>query len=1069
MANNIANILMRISGDDDDGDRTLSSFAAKLKAFGKTEATATADIEIGRGEGKLAEAAAALAAFGKIHATATADVNVNQGNLDSTLAALNNFGVRSRDEKLNVDLDDGKALAKLAALSSAINRLDGKKINLDVDTNKLSLGTALMGKFASVLGQASDVAGKAGNSIGGVTVNMGAFGLKLSPVVGLVIALVAVIAVSLVGALALLVTALAAATAAVGALATAFVAALGPAVALAVGVVTKIVNILKILKAQKDANAAADRKTVEGAAAASAADERRRNALVAVASALRAVRATERGRDQAITAARDAIVQANRDEVSAAQDLTRASENTAMQLVAAYRAIKDSAEAARDALLDVESAQLGIQESTLAVKEAQLALAEFRKESGLAGNAFDELFKKATNVDANVDVSPALAKLVPASGSNQKDAALKLERLILNVQRAKIGEKQATDQLQDSEQALNDKRKEATKFAKEGISAFEPYTSAVRAQEDATTRLADATERSNQLEADGIANSNAVLAATDALTNANIRLKEARHNATIAAKGAGGSDAAIKAKADWDALTSSERAFGLALSKTIDFLKGFFGPAVGAILGGFTRALKTVPGTLNPLKAAFTNFGRIVGRVFAGFAVTLGQPEIQAGFIRLIGVAGQLAKTLGGKAFTSFFLLMLNLATATIPFLIRLVNRFVAALSGLATASGPGKLTGTLGKIFRSLDGVLGLIKAVGRVFLNFFSATIGPSQGFVKTLTDMANRFADFLGSKDGQEQVQKFFKDIMPLAVESLKLMGNVLVLIIRLTQILAPALTGLVATLNFLLSVINVVLGVLRPFLQIAIQIGLLFAVGLPKAVVAFLSKFSLLKGLSTFLTQSIGGTVIAIIGRLAFLADVIPRIFSRITNFFLGLIRGIGDIFLTVTEILVSPFRLALDLIDGLGSKFIDAGKAIVSNIVKGVLSVPGAIAKGVVGLFNKAVELLPGSEPKDKSSPLAGLRKRGAAIIDNLAAGIPQRANALSGALHSALVPVVAGIDANIAIPRASGSSSSSVGQQFNGPYIASQQVNMADLGAAGSDAQTQAELMAYELRRRGRG
>lgn len=1207
MADNIANILMRIRGDDDDGDRTLKSFLGKLKAFGQEKATATADVEV-KGEDKLARASAALSAFNKQKEQARKDVTAKvdlqikaaaarlellkakiqalnttqipdtsaqknklladlekaqvvldtlkrshpevlvsanikqleaaikiaeakvknlenttrktpQGeatrllNLDKANADLDKLqarlGVlRTQDPELVVKADIRVAEAKIISLQAALDALpdeksirikveaqlakaeaelvvlqaqadalDHKKITIEAKFDKdnglvnveqaAGLGAQALGKFASVLGQVQGFAGKAGSAIGGVTANLGPFGVKLTPAVAGILALVIAMGISLVAAAGLMVTALAGAAAAVGLLAVAFIGALGPAVALAIATFTKITSILKILKAQKEANAAADRKTAEGTAAANAAEERRHNSLVALSSALRGVASAERAKDQAVQAAKDAITQASRDEVTATESLVTATQDTKDQLVAAYKAIIQSAQDARKALLAFEEAKLGIQDAALATKEAELALKSFRSESGLAGKEFDNLFKKFTNVDANVDVSPFLSKLIPGAGGTEQSAALQLEKLILSVQHAKLGEKEATETLKSSESDLTDKRKESAKFLREGVLAYKPYTDAIKAQRDATVRLADATDKSNELERQGVANNPGVLNAVDALVNANDRLKEARHDAAAAAKDAGASDAAKKAQADWDNLSDRQQQFGLALQKTIDAVKGFFGPAVDGVLTGLTSILGGIPGMLNPLKGAFTQLGNIIGQVFAGFGKTLSNPAVTQAFIQLIRGAGQLAKILGGQAFPAFMGIMLQLATATMPFLVKGAQKFAGWLQKLATNSGPSKLKGTLDVVFGLLTGLWGLVKAVGRVFLAFFTGTAGASKGFLKTLTDMTNTFADFLGSKRGQAELKKFFEDVIPLAVQTIKLIANVVGIVLKVVQILAPALTGLIASLNFIGSIIGVILSVLRPFLQVAVQIALLFGVGLPKAVLTFVSKFGFLKGLATLFGKTFFGIVTTVVGRLGFLAGVIPGLFGKITQFIIGWVSNIGHFLADIPKHLRNAFLDAVHFIEGLNDRFFKAGRALVSSIVKGVLSLPGKVAGGIVKIFGKAVDLLPGSEPKNKSSPLAGLQKRGKAIIENLASGIPHGASALSSALHSSLVPVVAGIDANVSIPRPR-STGSSVGTQYNGPYIAQQDIRMPE-SATNTDTQTQAELLAAELRKRGRG
>ena len=1104
MADSIANILMRLTGESDDAESTLENFLRKVQAFGKTEATAEADVKVGKGELVLLSLIAQLKSFGEIDATATANVDVDEGGLAAMAASLEAFAaagidipvdvketsalvqmaalmtaaqaISNQDVEVPVDTDNlislqallatmqaqdfefevdvetgegmatllaflvaaqglardigieanveiGEAIRDIATLVTATEIADQKEIDIDVDVSKAGLGAAIMAKLASVMGSGVSAFQRMGDAIGGVTVNLGPFGVKLTAVTGAVIALAAAMAISLVAALSLLVSSLASATAAVIGLATALVGALGPAVAVIAATIGRITKIVSALKARS----AAEKDAAKGSAAYASAEERRHDAVLAVAGAIRNVTGAERGLQQAKDSARDAIVSANRDETAAYRALGDATEAVSEQFIEANRAMAQSVEDVKDAILNLEGAEIGVERSAIATERARIKLEQLRGEAGATASEFDRLFDKFTDVAIDFDTSQ-LAGIVPSGGGDGGTTQLDLADAILDVRDAKLQEKLATNQLGDSERDLNEKRATAAKFAREGVAAYAPYTAALRSQADASERLSLATERSNELEQQGIDNAPAVLAAAESLTDANDRLAEARHNSANAAEGAAGGAAARKAKEEWDALTESERQLGEAFIAAGAAIRTSFQPAVEGMLTGIGGAVAKIPAILAPLEASFTALGEAMGRSINSFAALLATPTMSKSFETLIDGAAQLATILGGRAFQAFFVIMTNIATAAMPLLLDASAKFAGWLERIASKTGNQK---KLGASFQSLGehlyGILGLIKAVANIFIGFFAATSGDSKAFVTTLTGMAQGLADFFKSAEGQERVQQFFAAVIPLAVQSLKFLGNIIVFILQLVEAVAPALTGVLSAFNLLFGVINRVMSIMQPFLKIAGQIALLFIGGLPKAIGVFLSKFRLLAPIASFLTRNIVGVVATIIARISAIASFFPGVFDKVKTLILGFISWVGRTFKDVTELIAQPFRAAIKFITDLGGRFYQAGKGIVEAIINGMKSLLGDIG-GVAGkVFKFLVDKLPGSEPKDKSSPLAGLADRGRAIMTNIAAGIPAGADDLAFAVHRSLVPVVAGIDPNVQFPRGRSESAAPLG------------------------------------------
>lgn len=86
-----------------------------------------------------------------------------------------------------------------------------------------------------------------------------------------------------------------------------------------------------------------------------------------------------------------------------------------------------------------------------------------------------------------------------------------------------------------------------------------------------------------------------------------------------------------------------------------------------------------------------------------------------------------------------------------------------------------------------------------------------------------------------------------------------------------------------------------------------------------------------------------------------------------------------------------FETSLDgvvaVITGLGKRFTEAGTALIGNLKDGFFNAIDGLVTAAKDKLKELTDLLPGSEPKDPTSPLAGLAQRGQALVENFQAGI----------------------------------------------------------------------------------
>lgn len=99
---------------------------------------------------------------------------------------------------------------------------------------------------------------------------------------------------------------------------------------------------------------------------------------------------------------------------------------------------------------------------------------------------------------------------------------------------------------------------------------------------------------------------------------------------------------------------------------------------------------------------------------------------------------------------------------------------------------------------------------------------------------------------------------------------------------------------------------------------------------------------------------------------------------------------------------------------IGSAFYTAGVHLMEMLAKGVTAAAGKALDAVKGVAKKARDLLPFSEPKDKSSPLYGLGKSGEAIVDMVAGGITGRSSSFRASAAKAFSGFAFELDAQIA-------------------------------------------------------
>ena len=111
---------------------------------------------------------------------------------------------------------------------------------------------------------------------------------------------------------------------------------------------------------------------------------------------------------------------------------------------------------------------------------------------------------------------------------------------------------------------------------------------------------------------------------------------------------------------------------------------------------------------------------------------------------------------------------------------------------------------------------------------------------------------------------------------------------------------------------------------------------------------------------------------------------------------------------------------VSFVEGLAGRFASAGRALINNLRDGIMSTIGNLIADAKKKLDELVAMLPGSEPRDRTSPLYGLGRRGEALAHNF---MDPAIAALEGmTLRPALAGIAGQLDAAMGGPLAGGAS-----------------------------------------------
>lgn len=1087
----VQNLFLRVKAETADAESRLGSMAAALKAWGGLDEEAEAKLDIKTARRNLFVINKEISDYARQIATAGADVDTKEARskLDLLEHALNDIDRTRVSAQTNVQI--ARSLTQIGILREAMSA--AAHLGGGLDDNQIEQIIKDFTRLATVSNRAraSMATGSAGpgpfealtRNLRLARANIGPFVIGLQGLGKLWLVLIPKVGAFAAGLLALASSA-GSAVLGLGALATAAAAVAAP------------LGILGIAAGAIFAHASQGLTDY-------------RTAMESLRQATRAQEDAERNLAQAQHDADDAQKNLTAERRQARQDIdANVAQTTAAQADAEFQ-LQTAQENATLAQRALNQARIDATRALIDMKFAAQGAALSEKGAAIA-------LERARN---------------QARKFAKDDHSLKAREARLAVQEAELQLKTAREEGKRTQDDLTVAENRGIDGSDQMIQAREGVEQANYAVVTATRDLTKAIEDSNLAQKQTVANSENVLSARKRLHAVNRQIVDQERQLKFATQDVNKAQRQLN-RAQRDAAPLM-RGAGLALRKAVSdtrvaLIKNL-GPGVNRIWRGVANGLENdfIP-LLRSLRTDFRDLGSTIGKSIQQLFARLNSDDARAFFSSMIQGAAKVVPLLT-KGFFRVAHIFANIAEAALPHLInglKSVNHF---LKGLSDASDNPLLGLQIGGAVSALGDWLKLIGSIIRALFNLGSVATDDGTTLIQWITKGVNAFADWASSTEGQDQIQQFLDDMIPLFKGIVGLLIKVVQLFINLSEIFAPIARVVNAVLQVVLDVLNKISGALADMpgiVRLAIGGWVLFKgpinilkslFGWVGGIVKLLRSGEILGALRVFtggLSSVFGGllgsfkTVGSKIGALASRAlpalgvalravpyvgaaiavaeygDDVGKAVAEFAGYSDEVIQAqedlgnaqstLSDHLFKISQVirnlrkggakdihtkedifnLLSPKELqrAIKISERggqlIGHKFIDSAIAefedkkqkvwdSVTNMVQGILDaiqgfIPKLIAagqaiwKGVTrGMKGKKqhmsdeaktalgalAALLPGSEPKDASSPLRGLEKRGAAIVNNIAKGIAAAGDSLPDKLSLQLNHAVHGAKA----------------------------------------------------------
>jgi hypothetical protein len=823
-------ILLQVSGDASDAERTLTVLSAELDALAAK--TIGIKIELTGEDRFLAD----LAAVEELAALASKEIEIPVKLDRSTF----------QNELRAMAAEAQQTLAR-AAPDGGGDRQRGPRTGMFAAIPAATVGvTEEVGRGMEDAAQSTESFVR--------TVDRGrdgivGFGFNLAGLVNTLQLLGLVVLAVTAPALAALAASLVGAAAAVGGMLAALGGLLGPVGLVAVGVFTGLAKALQAVSAVRQERQLGQTALGHQAAA---------NAALSHTRAVQQLAVAQRDAARAIRDAAHGVDISQRNQADAAR-------NVQDQTVAAYRAWEDAVDGVGDAMRGLEHAQLDVQRAKLDHESAVLALRELRKELGLTSSEFDSMFNQITDVRLDPGKVAALMPQVDALGLSAEDA-IKFKNAILDVADSSLKVRDATDSVKDSSRSFNRAQEERNRFARDGIMAFGPLRGAVEGLADAQWAAARATEHYNDVSRLGVSGAPGVVAAGDALRSASQQV----------------SASADKVKAALESVPPSFRPIIADLDKLLTTFNSVMAAPRRAATAALRPLISGLTGMLEQFRGPIEALGERIGRDLSGLFGGLTGQRSKNFFRDMFADAGPVIDDMV-RALGSFAGLLSNIAEAGMGPLQSAAEAVADTLGTWDEKTKPGsdgaqKMTDIFDEGLTVLGKWLTLLGAVGELVIDFFDTTSGKSGGMLDDITALVNKWDEWVTDPENQGQINDAIDTAWETLKDVVKIVGDLVDLFVEMTPIATDLFEGVKDLLDPWLSLISDVLDQTNklpaPLRDISGILAALVAVGGPLA---------LFKGGISLVREAIGRLGLAVISRFGSggrISNILSTFFERI---------------------------------------------------------------------------------------------------------------------------------------------------------------------------------------------
>lgn len=192
-----------------------------------------------------------------------------------------------------------------------------------------------------------------------------------------------------------------------------------------------------------------------------------------------------------------------------------------------------------------------------------------------------------------------------------------------------------------------------------------------------------------------------------------------------------------------------------------------------------------------------------------------------------------------------------NVAVSTEPYLIKIDNAFLDWSKHMVAVTGDShRMNTTMNSLVSQTHSWWELLKATGKFLVAFFGSGAKAGQGMVNSLTQILNKWTEWINQDGGRAKLQKFFEESAKATGAIFSSLGPIVKILAVLSADLMPALAKLFAEIApVVVSILNSIAGIVNWLAQLVGHnaglrdiLGTVVAIGLAWKAISFAGQIS-----------------------------------------------------------------------------------------------------------------------------------------------------------------------------------------------------------------------------------